>query len=85
MNVFRKAAHFSSFLHRHDEAFSTEPMKNTGKGPLVFNHVQNLTITMSKAFLHYLHHFPIIFEVFGHYQPAPAQIRRLSLMPSDNS
>ena len=33
-----------SFLHRHDEAFSTEPLKNTGKGPpLGFYHVQNVS------------------------------------------
>lgn len=36
---------FLSFLHRHDEAFSTEPLKNTGKGaPLGFYHVQNVSI-----------------------------------------
>lgn len=35
---------FLSFLHRHDEAFSTEPLKNTGKGaPLGFYHVQNVS------------------------------------------
>lgn len=35
-----------SFLHRHDEAFSTEPVKNTGKGtPLGFYHVQNVIFT----------------------------------------
>lgn len=28
-----------------------------------------LTVTMSKAFLHYIHHYPIMFELFGHYQP----------------
>jgi antibiotic biosynthesis monooxygenase (ABM) superfamily enzyme len=34
-----------SFLHRHDEAFSTEPVKNTGKGPpLGFYHVQNVSL-----------------------------------------
>lgn len=34
----------NSFLHRHDEAFSTEPLKNTGKGsPLGFYHVQNVS------------------------------------------
>jgi hypothetical protein len=34
---------FHSFLHRHDEAFSTEPVKNTGKGnPPGFYHVQNV-------------------------------------------
>lgn len=35
---------FPSFLHRHDEAFSTEPLKNSGKGaPLGFYHVQNVS------------------------------------------
>lgn len=35
---------FFSFLHRHDEAFSTEPVKNLGKGnPLGFYHVQNVS------------------------------------------
>ncbi|CAB3405236.1 unnamed protein product [Caenorhabditis bovis] len=57
-----------NFLHRHDEAFSTEPMRN-GKSPLSFEHTQNLHIKMSRTFLHYVHHFPIIFEVFGHFQP----------------
>ncbi|CAI5442480.1 unnamed protein product [Caenorhabditis angaria] len=57
-----------NFLHRHDEAFSTEPMKNS-KSPLTFEHTQNLHIKMSRTFLHYVHHFPIIFEVFGHFQP----------------
>lgn len=33
-----------SFIHRHDEAFSTEPLKNTGRGPpLGFYHVQNVS------------------------------------------
>lgn len=32
-----------SFIHRHDEAFSTEPLKNTPRGPpLGFYHVQNV-------------------------------------------
>ncbi|KAK6037473.1 hypothetical protein COOONC_25025 [Cooperia oncophora] len=51
--------------HRHDEAFSTEPLKNTGRAPLSFSHSQNLHIKMSRTFLHYLHHFPIIFEVMA--------------------
>lgn len=34
-----------SFLHRHDDAFSTEPVKNCGKGtPVGFYHVQNVSI-----------------------------------------
>lgn len=33
-----------SFLHRHDDAFSTEPVKNCGKGtPVGFYHVQNVS------------------------------------------
>ncbi|UYV71414.1 unc-104 [Cordylochernes scorpioides] len=58
-----------NFLHRHDEAFSTEPLKNTAKGPPPgFYHVQNITVTVTHAFLEYLRHQPLVFEVFGHYQ-----------------
>ncbi|XP_015110984.1 kinesin-like protein unc-104 isoform X3 [Diachasma alloeum] len=61
-----------NFLHRHDEAFSTEPVKNTGKGnPPGFYHVQNITVTVTKSFLDYLKTQPIVFEVFGHYQQHP--------------
>ncbi|XP_042870509.1 kinesin-like protein unc-104 isoform X8 [Penaeus japonicus] len=61
-----------NFLHRHDEAFSTEPIKNTGKGPpLGFYHVQNITVTVTRAFLEYIKTQPIVFEVFGHYQQHP--------------
>ncbi|CAL7940668.1 unnamed protein product [Xylocopa violacea] len=61
-----------NFLHRHDEAFSTEPVKNTGKGnPPGFYHVQNITVTVTKSFLEYLKSQPIVFEVFGHYQQHP--------------
>ena len=102
----------SSFLHRHDEAFGTEPIKNTGKGtPLGFYHGQNvsftpnhlqtphldwtyvpyrhpllflppwqfcivqcfpqITVTVTKAFVEYMKKYPIVFEVFGHYQCHP--------------
>ncbi|OAD58634.1 hypothetical protein WN48_10518 [Eufriesea mexicana] len=61
-----------NFLHRHDEAFSTEPVKNTGKGnPPGFYHVQNITVMVTKSFLEYLKTQPIVFEVFGHYQQHP--------------
>uniref|UniRef100_A0A8C7FLQ3 Kinesin family member 1B n=1 Tax=Oncorhynchus kisutch TaxID=8019 RepID=A0A8C7FLQ3_ONCKI len=41
-----------NFLHRHDEAFSTEPLKNSGKGtPLGFYHVQNVTDSFSHSLL----------------------------------
>ncbi|RZF34007.1 hypothetical protein LSTR_LSTR012352 [Laodelphax striatellus] len=61
-----------NFLHRHDEAFSTEPVKNTGKGtPLGFYHVQNITVTVTKSFVEYIKTQPIVFEIFGHYQQHP--------------
>ncbi|XP_054265654.1 kinesin-like protein unc-104 [Macrosteles quadrilineatus] len=61
-----------NFLHRHDEAFSTEPVKNTGKGtPLGFYHVQNITVSVTKSFVEYIKTQPIVFEVFGHYQQHP--------------
>ncbi|XP_031354518.1 kinesin-like protein unc-104 isoform X5 [Photinus pyralis] len=61
-----------NFLHRHDEAFSTEPVKNTGKGtPLGFYHVQNITVSTTKSFIEYIKTHPIVFEVFGHYQQHP--------------
>jgi kinesin family protein 1 len=59
-------------LHRHDEAFSTEPVKNSGKGtPLGFYHVQNITVSTTKSFIDYIKTQPIVFEVFGHYQQHP--------------
>ncbi|XP_032456660.1 kinesin-like protein unc-104 isoform X12 [Nasonia vitripennis] len=62
-----------NFLHRHDiDTFSTEPVKNTGKGnPPGFYHVQNITVTVTKSFIEYLKTQPIVFEVIGHYQQHP--------------
>ncbi|XP_061637861.1 kinesin-like protein KIF1B isoform X16 [Phyllopteryx taeniolatus] len=61
-----------NFLHRHDEAFSTEPLKNTGKGtPLGFYHVQNISVEVTESFIEYIKTTPIVFEVFGHYQQHP--------------
>uniref|UniRef100_A0A8C7HXH4 plus-end-directed kinesin ATPase n=1 Tax=Oncorhynchus kisutch TaxID=8019 RepID=A0A8C7HXH4_ONCKI len=61
-----------NFIHRHDEAFSTEPLKNTGRGPpLGFYHVQNITVEVTKSFVEYIKTQPIVFEVFGHYQKHP--------------
>ncbi|XP_077390210.1 kinesin-like protein KIF1A isoform X6 [Festucalex cinctus] len=58
-----------NFIHRHDEAFSTEPLKNTGRGPpLGFYHVQNIAVEVTKSFVDYISIQPIVFEVFGHYQ-----------------
>ncbi|XP_015726761.1 kinesin-like protein KIF1A isoform X20 [Coturnix japonica] len=61
-----------NFIHRHDEAFSTEPLKNTGRGPpLGFYHVQNIAVEVTKSFIEYIKSQPIVFEVFGHYQQHP--------------
>ncbi|XP_066214277.1 kinesin-like protein KIF1A, partial [Saccopteryx leptura] len=61
-----------NFIHRHDEAFSTEPLKNTGRGPpLGFYHVQNIAVEVTRSFVEYIRSQPIVFEVFGHYQQHP--------------
>uniref|UniRef100_A0A8C8A062 Kinesin family member 1B n=1 Tax=Oryzias sinensis TaxID=183150 RepID=A0A8C8A062_9TELE len=61
-----------NFLHRHDEAFSTEPLKNAGKAsPLGFYHVQNISVEVTESFIEYIKSKPIVFEVFGHYQQHP--------------
>ena len=58
-----------SFLHRQEEAFSTEPLKNPGKGnPLGFYHEQNFTVTVTRALIDYIRNQPLVFEVFGHQQ-----------------
>ncbi|KAF8363756.1 unc-104 [Pristionchus pacificus] len=58
-----------NFLHRHDEAFSTEPLQHSNGKPIMFNHTQHVVARVTSAFLHYIQHFPIIIEVFGHLQP----------------
>nr|XP_006820456.1 PREDICTED: kinesin-like protein KIF1A-like [Saccoglossus kowalevskii] len=61
-----------NFLHRHDEAFTTEPLKNSATGPpLGFYHVQHITVTVTKAFIDYVQNQPIVFEIFGHFQAHP--------------
>ncbi|XP_014914419.1 kinesin-like protein KIF1B isoform X14 [Poecilia latipinna] len=70
-----------NFLHRHDEAFSTEPLKNTGKGaPLGFYHVQNVSVEVTESFIEYIKNKPIVFEVFGHYQQHPLHIHGQDLI-----
>uniref|UniRef100_A0A8C1FTL1 plus-end-directed kinesin ATPase n=1 Tax=Cyprinus carpio carpio TaxID=630221 RepID=A0A8C1FTL1_CYPCA len=64
-----------NFIHRHDEAFSTEPLKNTGRGPpLGFYHVQNITVEVTKSFVEYIKSQPIVFEgdVLSHFLTMPA-------------
>ncbi|XP_029010890.1 kinesin-like protein KIF1B isoform X14 [Betta splendens] len=70
-----------NFLHRHDEAFSTEPLKNTGKGsPLGFYHVQNISVEVTESFIEYIKSKPIVFEVFGHYQQHPLHLHGQELI-----
>ncbi|XP_068394956.1 kinesin-like protein KIF1B isoform X6 [Eschrichtius robustus] len=65
-----------NFLHRHDEAFSTEPLKNHGRGsPLGFYHVQNIAVEVTESFVDYIKTKPIVFEVFGHYQQHPLHLQ----------
>ncbi|XP_039364886.1 kinesin-like protein KIF1B isoform X4 [Mauremys reevesii] len=65
-----------NFLHRHDEAFSTEPLKNHGRGsPLGFYHVQNIAVEVTESFVEYIKTKPIVFEVFGHYQQHPLHLQ----------
>uniref|UniRef100_A0A8C5WBI5 plus-end-directed kinesin ATPase n=1 Tax=Microcebus murinus TaxID=30608 RepID=A0A8C5WBI5_MICMU len=60
-----------NFIHRHDEAFSTEPLKNTGRGPpLGFYHVQN-TQKVTKSFVEYIKSQPS----WGHDTPSPVPPR----------
>uniref|UniRef100_A0A2K6K006 plus-end-directed kinesin ATPase n=1 Tax=Rhinopithecus bieti TaxID=61621 RepID=A0A2K6K006_RHIBE len=67
---------FMKLLHRHDEAFSTEPLKNNGRGsPLGFYHVQNIAVEITESFVDYIKTKPIVFEVFGHYQQHPLHLQ----------
>lgn len=61
-----------NFLHLGDEAFSTESIKNTGKGrPPGFYRVQNITVTATRSFVDYIRTQPLVFELYGHYQQHP--------------
>ncbi|KAG6463634.1 hypothetical protein O3G_MSEX013986 [Manduca sexta] len=69
-----------NFLHRNEDAFSTEPVKNAGKNtPLGFYHVQNITVPVTKSFVEYIKTQPIVFEVFGHYQQHPLHKEEIAL------
>ncbi|KAM3922169.1 kinesin-like protein KIF1B isoform 2-T2 [Leptodactylus fuscus] len=75
-----------NFLHRHDEAFSTEPLKNNGRGnPLGFYHVQNIAVEVTESFTEYIKTKPIVFEVFGHYQQHPLHSQGQDLSPAQPS
>ncbi|OXA56707.1 Kinesin-like protein KIF1A [Folsomia candida] len=60
------------FLNKNNETFSTEPVKNPGKGvPIQIAYHQNITVAVTEPFLDYIKSHPILFEVFGHYQLHP--------------
>uniref|UniRef100_UPI00358F0366 kinesin-like protein KIF1A isoform X2 n=1 Tax=Myxine glutinosa TaxID=7769 RepID=UPI00358F0366 len=72
-----------NFIHRQDESFSTEPLKNAGRGPpLGFYHVQNISVDVTPSFLHYLHTQPLVFEVLGHQHAFPTQLYTPALKTS---
>jgi len=61
-----------NFLNHHNEAFSTEPLKNTGNSaPLGFYHVQNINVKVTEKFVEYITNEPLVFEVFGHFTKHP--------------
>lgn len=61
-----------NFRHRHDEAFSTESVKNSFKNRAAgFYREQNIIVCVTKSFLEYLQTQPLIFELYGHYQQHP--------------
>jgi kinesin family protein 1 len=60
------------FMHRSNEAFSTEPIPNTGMGPpLGFFHIHYFTVTVTRSFVDYMQTQPLLFEVLGHYNHHP--------------
>ena len=68
-----------SFIHQPDDVFSTEQIKNT-RPPSGFFSVQNITVTnVTDAFINYLRHHPIVFEVFGQNQSHPMHREAKSL------
>ncbi|CAF0730672.1 unnamed protein product [Brachionus calyciflorus] len=68
-----------NFLHKNNEAFSTEPLENNSKAPpLGFFHIQNFSVTVTRSFIDYITHQPILFEVLGHYHHHPLHGQALS-------
>jgi hypothetical protein len=75
-----------NFMHRTNEAFSTEPIQNSGKGPpLGFFHIQNFSVTVTRSFIDYITHQPLLFEVLGHYQHHPLHGQALSANSLNNN
>ncbi|KAK7869443.1 hypothetical protein R5R35_008169 [Gryllus longicercus] len=65
-----------SFLHRHDEAYASDPSSSS-----VFFHEENFTVTVTKSFIEYLKTQPIVFEVYGHHlDPSAKMMRKMSLV-----
>lgn len=67
----------SSFLHRNEDAFSTEPVKNAGKNtPLGFYHVQNVSIH-SKIYNYCAQNYLIIFILLTDHSTRDEILRRV--------
>ena len=63
---------FCRFLNSSECTFSTQPLKNDGSEfALGYYHMQNVSVPVNDAFIHYLKHYPLVLEVFGHYQQHP--------------
>ncbi|GAU97044.1 hypothetical protein RvY_08405-2 [Ramazzottius varieornatus] len=71
-----------NFMQRCDESFSTESVKNligpNGDGPLCFYHVQNISVSVTKAFIEYISTKPLLFEIFGHCHDQQALLNKQS-------
>jgi len=69
-----------NFMHRNDEAFSTEPLQNSGKDPpLGFFHIQYFTVNVTRSFIDYISNQPLLFEVLGHYHQHPLHNHALNI------
>ncbi|XP_019856044.1 PREDICTED: kinesin-like protein unc-104 [Amphimedon queenslandica] len=60
------------FLSKTERVFSTPPLHNDHQElALGFYHMQNFSVNVNDQLIHYLRHYPLILEVFGHYQQFP--------------
>ena len=48
-------------------------------------HTQNITVPVTKSFVEYLKGQPMVFEVFGHYQPQPSHKVNISAAAINNN
>ena len=57
------------------------PFLNYSIASLIFNTTIQITVELTENFLDYLQSYPIIFEIYGHYQPpaSTSPLRKMSL------